>query len=146
MFRSLLLAHRMANITILFARLRWILVNWSFDSGDSIRATPAESNAAYDKLVKDYPSSVLSLDHEVYSTFLFFSFDIRWTESSMLSLDTIAFMVAPHAIKVLQSAGYKLVTVAECLSQQPYLSTGPPTAARCSSLTIPRLTFFVFFS
>ena len=53
------------------------LVNWSFDSGDSIGATPAESNAAYDKLVKDHPSSVLALNHEVYSTFLFFSFDIR---------------------------------------------------------------------
>ena len=53
------------------------LVNWSFDSGDSIGATPAESNAAYDKLVKDHPSSVLALNHEVYSTFLFFSSDIR---------------------------------------------------------------------
>ena len=53
------------------------LVNWSFDSGDSIGATPAESNAAYDNLVKDHPSSVLALNHEVYSTFLFFSLDIR---------------------------------------------------------------------
>ena len=53
-----------------------MLVNWSFDSGDSIGATPAESNAAYDKLVKDHPSSVLALNHEVYSTFLFFSFEI----------------------------------------------------------------------
>ena len=52
------------------------LVNWSFDSGDSIGATPAESNAAYDKLVKNHPSSVLALNHEVYSTFLFFSLDI----------------------------------------------------------------------
>ena len=52
------------------------LVNWSFDSGDSIGATPAESDGAYDKLVKDHPSSVLALNHEVYSAFLFFSFDI----------------------------------------------------------------------
>ena len=51
----------------------------------------------------------------------------------MLSIDTTAFIVAPHAIKVLQSAGYKQVTVAECLGQQPYLSTGPPTAVRFSS-------------
>ena len=50
------------------------LVNWSFDSGDSIGATPAESNAAYDKII---PARVLALNHEVYSTFLFFSFDIR---------------------------------------------------------------------
>ena len=54
----------------------------------------------------------------------------------MLSIDTTAFIVAPHAIKVLQSAGYKLVTVAECLGQQPYLSTGPPTAVSRSSLFI----------
>ena len=52
------------------------LVHWSFNSGDSIGATPAESNAVYDKLVKDHPSSVLALNHEVYSTFLFFSFEI----------------------------------------------------------------------
>ena len=42
------------------------LVNWSFDSGDSIGAAPAESNAAYDKLVKDHPSSVLASNHMVY--------------------------------------------------------------------------------
>ena len=50
------------------------LVNWSFDSGDSIGATPAESNAACDKII---PARVLALNHEVYSTFLFFSSDIR---------------------------------------------------------------------
>ena len=52
------------------------LVNWSFDSGDLIGAMPVESNAVYDKLVKDHPSSVLALNHEVYSMFLFFSFKI----------------------------------------------------------------------
>ena len=66
------------NIVCQFAANRnQKLVNWNFDSGDSIGAAPAESNGAYDKLVKDHPSSVLALDHEVYSTFLFFSFDIR---------------------------------------------------------------------
>ena len=112
------------------------LVNWSFDSGDLIGATPAEGNAAYDKLVKDHPSLVLALNHEVYSVFLFFSFKIPWIESYTLSIDITAFIVAPHAIKVLQSAGYKLVTITECLGQQPYLSTGPPTAVSCSSLFI----------
>ena len=53
------------------------LDNWSFDSGDLIGATPAESNGAYDKLVNDHPDSVLALNHEVYSTFLFFSFAIQ---------------------------------------------------------------------
>ena len=58
----------------------------------------------------------------------------------MLSIDTTAFIVAPHAIKVLQSAGYKLVTVAECPGQQPYLSTGLPTSVRCSSPIISNNT------
>ena len=65
------------NVRQVAANRNQKLVNWSFDSGDLIGATPAESNAAYDKLVKDHPSLVLVLNHEVYSTFLFFSFDIR---------------------------------------------------------------------
>ena len=65
------------NVRQVAANRNQKLVNWSFDSGDLIGAMPAESNAAYDKLVKDHPSSVLVLNHEVYSTFLFFSFDIR---------------------------------------------------------------------
>ena len=64
------------NVRQVAANRNQKLVNWSFDSGDSIGATPAESNAAYDKLAKDHPSSVLALNHEVYSTFLFFSFEI----------------------------------------------------------------------
>ena len=36
--------------------------------------------------------------------------------------------VLPYAIEKLQKAGYKLVTVAECLGQQPYHSQGPPSA------------------
>ena len=63
----------------------------------------------------------------------------------MLSIDTTAFIVAPHAIKVLQSAGYKLVTVAECLGQQPYLSTGPPTAVRFLSPFISNNTLIDIF-
>ena len=63
----------------------------------------------------------------------------------MLSIDTTAFIVAPHAIKVLQSTGYKLVTVAECLGQQPYLSTGPPTAVRFSSPFISNSTLIDIF-
>ena len=63
----------------------------------------------------------------------------------MLFIDTTAFIVAPHAIKVLQSAGYQLVTVAECLGQQPYLSTGPPTSVRCSSPFISNNTPIYIF-
>ena len=63
----------------------------------------------------------------------------------MLSIGTTAFIVAPHAIKVHQGADYKLVTVAECLCQQPYLSTGPPTSVHCSSPFISNNTLIVIF-
>ena len=63
----------------------------------------------------------------------------------MLSIDTTASIVAPHAIKVLQGADYKLVTVAECLGQQPYLSTEPPTTVRFSLPFISNNTLIDIF-
>jgi len=82
------------------------LVTWDFDSGDSTGSTAAQSNAAYDSLVKKHPSTILALNHEVY--------------------ETTAHKVVPHAIKDLQSKGYKLVTVAECLGLEPYQSVSAP--------------------
>ncbi|KZP17886.1 carbohydrate esterase family 4 protein [Athelia psychrophila] len=82
------------------------LVTWDFDSGDSVGKTAAQSNAAYDALAKKHPKTVLALNHEVYKT--------------------TAYTVVPHAIKTLQKAGYKLVTVAECMGMQPYQSVGKP--------------------
>ncbi|KZP17885.1 carbohydrate esterase family 4 protein [Athelia psychrophila] len=82
------------------------VVVWDFDSGDSVGKTAAQSDAAYDALAKKHPSTVLALNHEVYKT--------------------TAYTVVPHAIKTLQKAGYKLVTVAECMGMQPYQSVGKP--------------------
>ncbi|PBL03253.1 glycoside hydrolase/deacetylase [Armillaria gallica] len=81
------------------------VINWDFDSGDSAGASAAQSNSQYDTLVASRPSTILTLNHETY-------------ESS-------ATTVLPHAIEVLQGAGYRLVTVAECLGLPPYLSVGP---------------------
>ncbi|GLB40768.1 putative carbohydrate esterase family 4 protein [Lyophyllum shimeji] len=44
------------------------LVLWDFDSGDSIGATPQQSNAAYDSLAASHPSSILALNHDVLGT------------------------------------------------------------------------------
>lgn len=44
-------------------------------------------------------------------------------------------VVLPHAIKVLKAAGYRLVSLAECLGQPAYTVVGPP-AARDVSLFI----------
>jgi len=82
------------------------LVNWDFDSGDSTGSTVEQSNAAYDQLANRHPSNILALNHETYNT--------------------TAHEVLPHAIKVLQSRGYKLVTVAECLGREPYSRVSDP--------------------
>ena len=36
--------------------------------------------------------------------------------------------VLPYAIQVFQEAGYNLVTVAECLGEEPYLRIDAPSA------------------
>jgi len=82
------------------------VVIWDFDSGDSTGSTAAQSNAAYDALAERHPSNVLALNHEVY--------------------EQTVHVVLPHAIKTLQDAGYKLVTVAECLGEKPYQSITAP--------------------
>lgn len=86
------------------------LVTWDFDSGDSTGSTPAQSDSAYDALIKKHPSTILALNHEVY--------------------EKTAHIVVPHAIKALKKAGYKLVTVAECVGLKPYQSvTSPQTGS-----------------
>jgi len=82
------------------------VVIWDFDSGDSTGSTPAQSNQAYDDLAHSHPPSVLALNHETY--------------------ESTATEVLPHAISVLKGAGYKLVTVAQCLGEQPYQKVGSP--------------------
>ncbi|KAG6901650.1 hypothetical protein C0995_009541 [Termitomyces sp. Mi166 len=83
------------------------LINWDFDSGDSIGKTARESTQLYDKLVRERPDTILALNHEVY-------------------VSTNSHVVLPHAIKTLQDAGYKLVTLAECLGMPAYQKVGEP--------------------
>ena len=45
----------------------------------------------------------------------------------MRRLASTAYDVVPHAIDVLQAAGYELVTVAECLGMDAYQSEGQPS-------------------
>ncbi|MBW0503710.1 hypothetical protein O181_043425 [Austropuccinia psidii MF-1] len=82
------------NIRVLKSR-GYKIINWSFDSQDSIGATPQQSKAYYDKLAKSYPQPQIALNHETYQT--------------------TASQVIPHAIDVLTKAGYRLVSVSECL-------------------------------
>ncbi|KAG6917732.1 hypothetical protein DXG01_001383 [Tephrocybe rancida] len=82
------------------------LVNWDFDSGDSVGKTAAQSMALYDQIAQSHPSTLLALNHEVYQQ--------------------TAQVVLPHAIAKLQAAGYKLVTLAECLNLPAYKFVGQP--------------------
>lgn len=82
------------------------LVIWDFDSQDSIGATPAQSEKLYDQLLATHPSTILPLNHEVY--------------------ETTAHQVLPYVLDKLSKAGYKMVSVAECVGLEPYQSVGSP--------------------
>ncbi|KAF8874069.1 carbohydrate esterase family 4 protein [Mucidula mucida] len=82
------------------------VVIWDFDSGDSTGSSADQSKQAYTDKINEHPSSILALNHEVYST--------------------TAYDVIPNAIDQLQAAGYNLVTLAECLGTQPYQNVGQP--------------------
>ncbi|TEB11617.1 chitin deacetylase [Coprinellus micaceus] len=86
---------------------------WDFDSLDwSLDADSIKKR--YKDLVDSRPSNVNALNHEVHQH--------------------SAQVVIPYAIDILKKAGYKLVTLAECLGQPAYQFTGTP-AARDASWT-----------
>jgi len=82
------------------------LALWDFDTRDSLGATVQQQKASIDALVTRHPNTVLSLAHEVYVS--------------------SAHEVLPYAIQKLQAAGYRLVTLAECLGKPAYQSVGAP--------------------
>ncbi|KAG8759682.1 Carbohydrate esterase 4 protein [Ceratobasidium sp. 423] len=79
---------------------------WDFDSGDAAGTSPAESKNQYNKLIMSSPDNILILNHETHAA-------------------TIEDVI-PYAIQQIKAKGYKMVTVAECLGQSPYQSTGSP--------------------
>jgi peptidoglycan/xylan/chitin deacetylase (PgdA/CDA1 family) len=82
------------------------VVIWDFDSGDSVGASASESKSRYDQTISQRPASILTLNHETY--------------------EQTAHNVIPYAITKLQNAGYQMVTVAECLGEEPYQFTTAP--------------------
>ncbi|KAG6901655.1 hypothetical protein C0995_009546 [Termitomyces sp. Mi166 len=59
------------------------LVNWDFDSGDSVGKTPKESNDLYDDVANEHPSTLLALNHEMNGTL---------TSMGYLSLETTVYI------------------------------------------------------
>ncbi|KAJ7022192.1 carbohydrate esterase family 4 protein [Mycena alexandri] len=82
------------------------LVIWDFDSGDSTGSSVTSSEALYAAVASKNPSNVLAVNHE--------------------TSETTAHQVLPYAISTLKAAGYKLVTVAECLGLPAYQHVGTP--------------------
>ncbi|KAF8150188.1 carbohydrate esterase family 4 protein [Crassisporium funariophilum] len=83
-----------------------VIATWDFDSEDSLGASVATSEALYDQVIAQHPSTILALNHEVY--------------------ETTAHQVLPYAISRLQAAGYRLVSLAECTGLPAYQSVGSP--------------------
>ncbi|KAF5350473.1 hypothetical protein D9756_008495 [Leucocoprinus leucothites] len=96
------------NVLQVAQELGETVVNWDFDSGDSIGADPSKQLTDYDGLVTKKPPSILSLEHE--------------------TMQSSAETVLPAVIQKLQAAGYQLVTVADCLGMNPYKAVGVPYA------------------
>ncbi|KAG8713451.1 Carbohydrate esterase 4 protein [Ceratobasidium sp. 423] len=66
-----------------------------------------QSKNDYKALVSKNPNNVLTLNHE--------------------TITTTVNDVIPYAIAQFKAKGYKMVTVAQCLGQSPYKSTGSPS-------------------
>ncbi|KAF9442802.1 carbohydrate esterase family 4 protein [Macrolepiota fuliginosa MF-IS2] len=95
-----------ANVLKVAGQRNQSAVIWDLDSGDSTGSSVAQQKAQYDAVVSRHPSTVLSLEHEVY--------------------ETTAHQTLQYAITKLKGAGYRLVTVAECVGKQPYQSVSAP--------------------
>ncbi|KAG8690035.1 Carbohydrate esterase 4 protein [Ceratobasidium sp. 395] len=83
------------------------VVIWDFDSGDSAGKSAQQSKDLYTNAIAKNPNSILTLNHETYAT----------TVNDVI----------PYAIQQFKAKGYNMVTVAECLGESPYQSTGSPS-------------------
>ncbi|PPQ78356.1 hypothetical protein CVT25_011639 [Psilocybe cyanescens] len=84
------------------------VVIWDFDSEDSLGASVQTSKNLYDSTIGSHPSTILALNHE--------------------TIETTAHQVLPYAIQKLKAAGYRLVTISECLGKPAYQSVVAPAA------------------
>ncbi|KAF8608109.1 carbohydrate esterase family 4 protein [Ceratobasidium sp. AG-I] len=97
-----------ANVQTIAGSYGQSLVTWDFDAQDWNGATVAQTEASYKAKFDANVNNILALNHEVYAG--------------------SATQVLPWVINYAKTKGYKLVTVAECVGAQPYLSKGSPAA------------------
>lgn len=95
-----------ANIAVLSSRNYSAAVLWDQVSGPATGTSVQDSNSMYRRVAGTYPSPHIVLNHEQ---------------------DTAAItQIVPQAIQTLLSAGYKLVTISECLGVPAYQWVGQP--------------------
>ncbi|KAK1228236.1 hypothetical protein PQX77_008748 [Marasmius sp. AFHP31] len=82
------------------------LVIWDFDAGDANGVPPDQTLTDYNTTISKHPNTILPLNHETY--------------------DSTAHQVIPQVVDWLKTAGYNMVTVAECLGMEPYQSVEEP--------------------
>ena len=101
---------------------------WDFDSGDTRGVTPEQSKNMYTDFANRHPSTILTLNHEIIpSTAYVLIPDCEpWAGTHRFFPLPNRYDVLPFAIGVLQRAGYNLVTLADCVGQNPYQWVGPP--------------------
>lgn len=101
---------------------------WDFDSGDTTGIPAEQSKNMYRDFANRRPSSILALNHEVIpsTVYALIPDSEPWTGTHRSSPLPNRFEVLPVAIDVLQRAGYQLVTLAECVGQNPYQWVGSP--------------------
>lgn len=88
------------------------IVNWDFDSGDSLGVPIAQQRQRYTDVAAQHPNNILALNHETQSTTVY---------------DLI-----PHAVTTLRGRGYTFATVAECLGMPAYSWSGSPESRTVS--------------
>ncbi|KAH9823786.1 family 4 carbohydrate esterase [Melampsora americana] len=98
------------NVDLLHKR-GYQIISWDVDSGDALGVPVDHIKARYNQWAATSPTPHISLNHETH--------------------ETTATQTTPHAIRVLRRAGYKLVSVAECLGlgtkrSDWYTYVGPP--------------------
>jgi len=101
---------------------------WDFDSGDTTGIPTEQTKNMYRDFANRHLNSILALNHEVIpsTAYALISVSEPWTGPHRSSPLPTRYDVLPVAIDVLQRAGYRLVTLAECVGQNPYQWVGSP--------------------
>lgn len=91
------------------------VVKWNMDSGDSQGLSADASIALFQTAVDQFPTPWIAISHEThYNT---------------------GTNIAPVVIPMIRNAGYKFVTIAECLGMEAYSRKGGPMGVRDASWT-----------